>query len=266
MLLFERSGKIAVIAVSEDGARVGAKLCEALSQASLWTSQLFSVPSQEYPGTLKEFVGTLWSNHAALIFVMASGIAVRSIAPCVNSKYSDPAVVVVDDAARFAISLLSGHEGSANRLAEVASEILNALPVITTGTESHKRIIAGVGCRRGTSCEAILESLDVALAKVEKKRTDIYALATIDLKSDELGIHEAARILNVPVRVIPRPRIRELQNSLTHNTSSFVEEQTGVAAVCEPAALLASHHSSLLLPKQAQNGVTIALTQDTCGA
>jgi cobalt-precorrin 5A hydrolase len=266
MLTFDRKGRIAVIAVSEEGVRVGQRLCAHLPGSELFTSKSFSIPSQVYTGTLKDFAGSLWESHAAIIFVMASGIAVRSVAPWVESKLSDPAVVVVDDAARFAVSLLSGHEGHANRLTEIASEILRCTPVVTTGTESQKRVIVGVGCRKGVSQETILKCIDDALASAEKSRSDVYALATIDLKSNEPGIVEAARELGVPVRVIPRSRIRFLQNSLSSShTTSFVEENIGVAAVCEPAALLASHQNSLILPKQAHNGVTIALTEDTCG-
>lgn len=268
MLEFERTGKIAIIAVSAEGALVGNHIQKTLPNCVLYCSKETPTPTKIYEGTLKNFVGSLWSNHAAIIFVMASGIAVRSIAPWVESKLSDPAVVVVDDSARFAISLLSGHEGHANRLTEIVSEILGSMPVVTTGTESQKRIIVGIGCRRGIPKETILAAISASLEKSNKSVTDIYALATIDIKAHEEGILAAARELGVPLRVIPKARIRHLQNALntSNNNSSFVEDNIGVAAVCEPAALLASHHSQILLNKQASNGVTIAVAQDTFGA
>lgn len=262
-LTFDRSGPIAILAVSPEGAVLGRRLLALLPQASLWTSKPFVPEARVYEGTLREFIGTLWENHAAIIGIMASGILVRSIAPWIDSKYSDPAIIAVDDAGRFAISLLSGHEGGANRLAEQLSELLGAIPVITTGSEAKRRLVVGVGCRRGTSAAQILAVLDRALAAKGRTRADVYTLATIDLKANEPGLREAAAQLGVPLRIVPRSRIRTMQEVLRE--SNFVEHITGVAAVCIPAALLTSPHSELLAPKLAKDGVTIALAQDTCG-
>ena len=91
------------------------------------------------------------------------------------------------------------------------------------------------------------------------------ALATIDLKRDEAGILAAAASgSGVPVQIIGRERIRVLQDALRE--PGFVEEITGVAAVCEPAAMLAGAQTELLAPKTARDGVTVALAQDICGS
>lgn len=74
-----------------------------------------------------------------LIFIGAAGIAVRSIAPWVADKRSDPAVVVLDDTGHFVISLLSGHLGGANELAEEIAGVTGGIPVITTATDIHGR-------------------------------------------------------------------------------------------------------------------------------
>ncbi len=77
----------------------------------------------------------VWKTSKALIFIMASGIAVRSIAPLLEDKKRDPAVVVIDEAGRHAISLLSGHLGGANELAASIARFLRGTAVITTASD-----------------------------------------------------------------------------------------------------------------------------------
>lgn len=78
-----------------------------------------------------------FSRFDALVFVGATGIAVRGIAPHLAGKDKDPAVVVVDEGGRFAIPLLSGHIGGANQLAKRIAQGLGATAVVTTATDGR---------------------------------------------------------------------------------------------------------------------------------
>lgn len=93
-------------------------------------------------GGERPIVEELFSSVDALIFVGACGIAVRSIAPFVRSKTTDPAVIVVDELGRQAISLLSGHIGGANALTRRIASQIGGIPVITTATDLSRRFAA----------------------------------------------------------------------------------------------------------------------------
>ena len=88
--------------------------------------------------TVTELTGSWFPDKDAILFFCASGIAVRSIAPFLRHKAKDPAILVIDETGRFCISLLSGHLGGANTLAEEISGLMadkGMLPVITTATD-----------------------------------------------------------------------------------------------------------------------------------
>ncbi len=82
-------------------------------------------------GAVRDF----WGTDKSLIFIMAAGIVVRTIAPLVTDKRTDPGVVVVDEKGQFAVSLLSGHLGGANRLATEIAQFLRGRAVITTASD-----------------------------------------------------------------------------------------------------------------------------------
>ena len=267
MIHVDRAGPLAIIAVSEEGATLGLGLRERFAEpewVTLWAARQYIPEVRVYESPLADFVGTLWQDHAAIVGIMASGILVRAIAPHVVSKYHDPAVVAVDDAGRFVISLLSGHEGGANRVADQIAAETRGQAVVTTGSEARRRVVVGVGARRGVSEEQVLAAVDEALAAAARSREDVRLLATIDLKKHETGILAAAERLGVPVQIIGRERIRVLQDAL--RDPGFVEETTGVAAVCEPAAMLAGAQTELLATKLSRDGVTVALARDICGS
>ncbi|MBW7957530.1 MAG: cobalamin biosynthesis protein [Deltaproteobacteria bacterium] len=120
---------IAVFAVTRRGLQVSKRLESALKGVKVFS------PEELKDGGLKRKAASAFKRYGALVFISATGIAVRAIAPLMKAKHLDPAVVVVDERARFSISLLSGHLGGANRLAAEIAAALKAAPVITTATE-----------------------------------------------------------------------------------------------------------------------------------
>ncbi|EPY6471030.1 cobalt-precorrin 5A hydrolase [Clostridium sporogenes] len=84
----------------------------------------------------KEIVKKSFQDYDAIIFISSTGIAVRSIAPFIQSKDKDPAVIVIDSTGKYVISLLSGHLGGANELTEKIAKTIGAEPIITTATDN----------------------------------------------------------------------------------------------------------------------------------
>ena len=126
---------IALIAFTRGGCALGNRLARELG-GTLWTSQRLSEPmGLPSCGDLQSWTGERFRDSEALIFISASGIAVRAIAPFVKDKFSDPAVVAVDEAGRFAVPLLSGHVGGANDLARRVAALTGGQAAVSTATD-----------------------------------------------------------------------------------------------------------------------------------
>jgi cobalt-precorrin 5A hydrolase/precorrin-3B C17-methyltransferase len=155
MLLFHNFQPLAAIATTPRGAKRLQSLCQT-SGATVWVPQSLTgiEQTQVYTGSLKTHLATLWHTHRAFVFCLATGAVVRLIAPLLQHKSSDPAVVVIDEAGKFVISLCSGHQGGADKLAQLIAQLLNATPVLTgasSGLELPAVDMLGVpyGWRRG---------------------------------------------------------------------------------------------------------------------
>ncbi|TNH31673.1 precorrin-3B C(17)-methyltransferase [Micromonospora orduensis] len=86
--------------------------------------------------SVADALGSAWAECDAVVAFLATGAVVRILAPLLDDKRTDPAVVVVDEAARHAVALLGGHAGGGNALAEAVGALLDARPVITTATDA----------------------------------------------------------------------------------------------------------------------------------
>lgn len=327
--------RIAVISLTEKGRALSEKIALGLDghRVARYCFRGHSDGNSRPFDKLGELVKTLFSENDGIVFVCACGIAVRVIAPLVESKLTDPAVVVVDDAGKFAVSLLSGHLGGANRLAEVTALAIGAQPVITTSTDVGgifspdsfaaangliisdmgaakaiaaaltngadvalyteyrlknkpdifcgnaelgisisasavkpfpltlclipRNIVLGIGCKKGSTCGTISDFVRNALDKAGIDVRRVCAVATIDLKKDEIGLTEFCASLGAEFRTFTVGELKSAKGEFT--ASAFVNDVTGVDNVCERSAVSAG--GTLILRKQAGNGVTVAAAE-----
>lgn len=117
--------KIAIVYVSKRGKDVAENIADTVPHCIVL----------EKNAKIETILKNAWSGYDNIICIMAAGIVVRSIANLIQDKCSDPAIVVVDEQKKHVISLLSGHIGGGNSLAEKVGRALNATPVITTASD-----------------------------------------------------------------------------------------------------------------------------------
>ena len=253
--------KLALISLSREGATLAFSLQKALPEGEVFLHRQVSskLPAKRFDSILA-LTEEIFSQYEGLIYVMPTGVVVRSLAPYLKNKTQDPAVVAVDAGGRFAISLLSGHEGGANDLALLVGNILGAEPVITTTTEALKSLIVGIGCRRGAGAEAIIGAVQTALKESSLEINQVRYLASADIKADEKGLVDAAKRLEVPLRFIASQEIRTTVKAFEH--SEFVKKKVNLPAVAEASALLAGRRTQLILSKKIFNGVTVAIARE----
>ena len=130
--------RAAVISLTEKGRSLSRRIADltAFTDTERYCFYRHSDDDAQDFTRLNEIVPLLFHDVDVIIFVSACGIAVRSIAPYLCSKITDPAVIVIDDCGKFVIPILSGHIGGANAIAEKIADFINAQAVITTATDT----------------------------------------------------------------------------------------------------------------------------------
>lgn len=134
--------KGAVLAVTKNGAQIGMQIAFNMPSLKLYLPERLKTKSTLHNDDTiffdnwRKIVGELFHECSYLIFITAVGIAVRSISPHLQNKYKDPGVIVIDEQGKYCISLISGHLGGANKLAENAAGIIGGSAVITTATDN----------------------------------------------------------------------------------------------------------------------------------
>lgn len=130
--------KLLIFAFSEQGKKLAEQIEYALSSDSFFIrTEVFCEAVRKVSYKAGDVLNEQFDLVDGILFIGATGIAVRLIAPFLTHKAKDPAVLVVDEKGVFCISLVSGHLGGANELAEKIAECINGIPVITTATDRN---------------------------------------------------------------------------------------------------------------------------------
>ncbi len=208
----------------------------------------------------REQFRTVFPQHQRWVLIMATGIAMRFMDGSMPDKHSGPAVVVLDEACRFAIPLLGAHEAGGNELAYRVANAVDATPVVTTATEVLKPLVVGIGCRLGVTADQIGSAVTHALGT--RRLADVREVAPIRLKAEEPGLLRFCAQSGIPLRVISTERVAA--RAWVTQASEWVRKITGTDGVCEPCALIACTRGKLVVPKTALDGVAVAVVEDRC--
>lgn len=123
----------------------------------------------------------------------------------------------------------------------------------------ERKIVVGIGCRRGKECEFIYEGLKKSLSDLNIPSSRINMFASAEIKKDEKGILELSEKLNIPVNFVELDKLKLFQSNDV-SKSDFVYSKFGIYGVCEPSALImAGFDSKLIYKKTSYDGVTISV-------
>jgi cobalt-precorrin 5A hydrolase len=175
----EKQDKWAIVALSREGINTAHKIKEYFEVDIYTLEKYILMDEMSIKDGLKSFNGFLFKEYGTIIYIMATGIVVRDIAPYLKHKSLDPAVLVVDGKGNFVISLLSGHLGGANEKARAVAEKIGGQAVITTMSDVMGK----------TAVDTIALSLDCVIDSFEDAKrvtADIIDNKKIGIKIDAL--------------------------------------------------------------------------------
>ena len=322
-----KKNRTAILSVSERGARLGQRIKSLVApHADCYEKENRPSGGEAiYFDSLKHHIGQIFKDYDQVLCIMALGIVVRMIAPYIEHKSKDPAIVVMDEAGHHVISLLSGHLGGANEWTQsislaidvnsavVAGESVNyyidetlvdanrlrdaaALHIGTHGTvqvvdvftlpetDGVRRVVItdkviteypeqlilrprtytmGIGCRRDTPKELILDAITQSLQTHKLSPKSIVTAASVIVKQDEVGLLEAVNELGWSIHFYTQEEIAPVIEEQDLKESTFVKGTIGVGNVCETTALLAAKSQTLIQHKTVYPKTTVAIAQVT---
>lgn len=211
--------------------------------------------------SIKDAFSFAFINYKYIVAIMATGIVVRTISKLTRSKFVDPAIVVVDEGAHYAISTLSGHEGGANKLACLIASFLGCEPVISTASDVLKDYIIGLGFRKNVTQEDLHFAVEKACNYVNINFQRIKYITTIKAKMNCRALEDYIVKNNFLFRFIDEKLL-----TMPHfNFNSFATpvKYLNIPAVAEPSAILSAKRPKLIFPRKIINGVAVAVVKDS---
>lgn len=177
---------ISVVSLTENGRQISRKIAENLNihKIDRYCFYKHTDKKSENFSNLSELAVRLFADSDAIVFVCACGIAVRTVAPYIRSKLSDPAVIVIDDCGKFVIPVLSGHIGGANALAKQLADMLESQAVITTATD--------IGGKFSPDSFAAANNLIISDYNMAKQ------IAAAVLDGEKIGLVSEYECINIP--------------------------------------------------------------------
>lgn len=247
---------IRIISLTEAGNVLGERLQVAIKGSEHWHK----------PKPFSASVQDAFGLGERLILICATGIAVRTLAPVLQDKLTDPAVLVLDELGQFVIPLLSGHEGGANDWAAEVTEVLGAQLVMTTAKPYLKPVYSvGMGCERGCPSDHLAELLSSCLSQASLELAQVQDINSIDIKADEVGLITLGKHLDKPFNTYDAAALNTVDDLLS-TRSDYVFSVVGVNGVAESAALYAAQQitgeaAELVLVKQKTARATCAIAR-----
>jgi cobalt-precorrin 5A hydrolase len=193
---------IAVVAITRRGVETALKIQETLEKAGL-NSKVYAPKKYSQNGVVPldvkfaDFTRDNYNGLDALVGVMAAGIIIRAVAPLLESKLSDPAVVCVDSTGKFVVSLLSGHYGGANELARIIADGIGGTAVITTASEAMgKQSVDELARILHLSIQNPESLVGVNIAIVNGDKLVLVLVGNIDVPLDPISCYEVKKAQN----------------------------------------------------------------------
>ena len=194
--------KIAMISFTLSGCQLGQTAAEGLRklghETKEFTKSMYTMEQSLHvvKEPLSQWTKQAFSTYDAILFIGACGIAVRSIAPYVKDKKTDPAVVVMDEQGKHVISLLSGHLGGANELTIQIARLTGASPVITTATDINGKFAVDVFAKKNQcSISSMKTAKEISAALVAGEQVGFYSTFPVrgSIPSELLSYEEGGR-------------------------------------------------------------------------
>lgn len=248
---------ISIFALTEMGNTLAMRLLTNIPKATV----LFK------PKPFSKAVERAFLSGHGLIMICAAGIALRSLAPVINNKRSDPPVLLLDELGEFVVPILSGHEGGANAWGLEVAQWLSAQLVITTANTYLKPVYTvGMGCERHCSEAELRQLLNKCLVMAGLTIEQVDSINSIDIKADELGLVHLAKSLCLPFHTYDKRVLGTVEHRLSIK-SDYVFSVVGVYGVAESAALVAADNKSkpnaeLVLAKTKSTKATCAIARN----